>query len=66
MLPFPSPKTVCLTVNRRCNLNCGWCYVDKTAQQMADMSFEVACKLVDISIEAGARNLLLFGGEPTV
>lgn len=30
------------------------------------MSLDIACQLADISIEAGAKEILLFGGEPTV
>jgi radical SAM protein with 4Fe4S-binding SPASM domain len=43
-----------------------WCYAKETTYQKNDeMSLEFAKKLVDLSFDMGARNIIIIGGEPT-
>ncbi|MFW9824108.1 MAG: radical SAM protein [Candidatus Thorarchaeota archaeon] len=54
------PPVVFWSVTHRCNLNCTHCYVD---QDMKEMSFDEACKIIDQLSEAKNFILIFFGGE---
>ncbi len=59
--------TVWITVNRACNFRCKWCYAECSEYKIEDdMSFELAKKIVNVSIEAGVKHVILIGGEPTM
>lgn len=55
-----------LTVNRKCNLSCKWCYAQEETNSKDSMPFELAQKLINILIEAGVDRYYLIGGEPTL
>lgn len=55
-----------LTLNRKCNLSCKWCYAQEEADNKGTMSFELATRLIDILMEAGVDRYYLIGGEPTL
>ncbi len=62
-----SPTTVWLTVNRRCNFRCKWCYAKGSRYNPADdMSFDQAKKLVELVVGLGINHVTLTGGEPTL
>jgi len=58
--------TTWLTINRECNLACNWCYQGALLTSGQTMSFQLAKTLIDISLEVGARKVILLGGEPTM
>ena len=57
-------KTAYLEITTRCNLNCLHCYVDKTHPREIDLEtmFDIFDKLVEMRV----KNVVLFGGEPTL
>lgn len=55
-----------LTVNRRCNLRCGWCYARDTDYKSKDMSLDLAEKLINFFKELAVTQTVVLGGEPTV
>lgn len=57
---------VWLTINRNCNLHCGWCYQGDVAQNNNTMTYRLSEELIDISSGLGAANVILIGGEPTL
>ena len=61
------PKGAWLTLNRRCNFRCKWCYArDTEYNNDSNMSLELAKKLALIIKEIGIKNVMLVGGEPTM
>lgn len=59
-------KAVWLTVNRRCNFRCLWCYAEGTAYSKdSDMTRETALRLINIGLDVGVKDFILLGGEPT-
>lgn len=59
--------TCWLTINRSCNLRCEWCYAQESHyQQTENMDFELAKKLIDISIGNNISHFIIIGGEPTI
>ena len=61
------PKGAWLTVNRRCNFRCKWCYArDTDYAKECDMPLELAKKLALMIKELGVTNVMLIGGEPTM
>jgi radical SAM protein with 4Fe4S-binding SPASM domain len=61
------PEMAWLTVDRRCNFRCQWCYCKATHYDPKDtMSLATAKELVEISIDAGAKHFNIIGGEPTL
>jgi len=51
-----------LTVNRFCNFRCSWCYAKETQfRPEDDMSFDLACELVNLMTSLGVRNTILIG-----
>lgn len=66
MRPF-KPGISWLTVTRRCNFRCRWCYAKGTEYRVDDdMTLESAVKLTSVIKEAGVKKVLLIGGEPTL
>jgi len=62
-----TPTNAWITVNRACNLKCGFCYGKDTGFDVKDsMSLETALKALDMCDEMGIKNLTLIGGEPLI
>jgi MoaA/NifB/PqqE/SkfB family radical SAM enzyme len=62
-----NPSSVWLTVTRRCNFRCKWCYAKGSHYNPADdMSFDQAKKLVELVRSLGINHVTLTGGEPTL
>ena len=60
-------STVWITVNRACNFRCKWCYAECSEYKIEDdMPLELAKRIADLSINAGAKHIILIGGEPTM
>lgn len=60
-------STVWITVNRACNFRCKWCYAECSDYKIEDdMPLELAKKILDTSIEAGVKHVILIGGEPSM
>lgn len=56
-----------LTVNRKCNFRCPWCYAEGTEYKQEDeMSFSLAKDLTNILKTAGVKQITIIGGEPTL
>ncbi len=55
-----------LTVNRKCNLRCGWCYAKDTNYKPQDMSLGLANQLIGFLEKLGVKQTILIGGEPTI
>jgi radical SAM protein with 4Fe4S-binding SPASM domain len=56
-----------LTVNRACNLRCGWCYAAGTEfSKHLDMNLDIAMRLVLFLKSLGVKSIVLIGGEPTI
>lgn len=61
------PRAAWLTVNRRCNFRCKWCYAEGTGySSKKEMSYEFAKTLAILLQQIGVNRLLLIGGEPTL
>lgn len=61
------PEMAWLTVDRRCNFRCQWCYGGATHYNPKDtMSLTTAKELVEIGIDVGAKHFNIIGGEPTL
>ncbi len=61
------PQIGWLTVNRACNMRCGWCYAKGTEYKKEDdMSLEMARRLLNMMKPLGVRSITLIGGEPTL
>ncbi len=55
-----------LTVNRRCNFRCLWCYAEGTKYpQDSDMTWPTALKLMDIGLDIGVKDFILLRRAPT-
>lgn len=63
-MDYKKPSTAWLTVNRKCNNNCSWCYAQKAIKE--DMDFENAKICIQNLKKLGVRNIVLIGGEPTI
>lgn len=55
-----------LTLNRRCNLRCKWCYTSRKLIDGGDMPLKLAQELIDLMSTVGVRSVVLIGGEPTL
>lgn len=56
-----------LTVNRRCNFRCMWCYGQGTDYKPEDdMDLDLALKLINLEAGIGIQSVILIGGEPTL
>ena len=61
------PTVGWLTVNRECNMRCGWCYAKGTGYKKSDeMSLDLATELLDTMSASGVNKVILIGGEPTL
>lgn len=61
------PAGAWLTVNRACNFRCAGCYAQGTDYKSSqNMSFELACQLVELLKTINIQNLIIIGGEPTL
>lgn len=55
-----------LTVNRKCNFRCPWCYAESTNySEDEDMPLELAKSILDMGADLGIKEVMLIGGEPT-
>ena len=60
-------KTAWITVNRACNFRCQWCYGTSSGfTSGSDMEFKTARNIVLLLKEAGVKNVVVLGGEPTL
>lgn len=56
-----------LTVNRRCNFRCQWCYAQGAKfSKDQEMTLDLAMVLTRILMETGINHLFITGGEPTL
>lgn len=56
-----------LTVNRECNMRCGWCYAKGTGYKKSDeMPLGLAIELLQTMKASGVNKVILIGGEPTL
>ena len=61
------PLYAWLTVNRRCNFRCQWCYAQGAKfSKDQEMALDLAVKLTNILLEVGVNHLFVTGGEPTL
>lgn len=58
-------KTGWLTITRKCNNACDWCYT-KNKLNCQSMNYEDAITCVDKLDEMGVKRIVLIGGEPTL
>jgi MoaA/NifB/PqqE/SkfB family radical SAM enzyme len=62
-----SLKLVWLTVNRRCNFRCLWCYASASEYKAEDeMSLADALEYLQMIKDIGIKKIFLIGGEPTL
>lgn len=60
-------KCCWITLNRACNLRCGFCYAQRTGYSITDNVPLVKAKnIVDFCLEIGVKQINLMGGEPTL
>lgn len=56
-----------LTVNRRCNFRCEWCYAQGAGfAKEKEMSLDLAIDITRILVGSGITQLFVTGGEPTL
>lgn len=57
-----------ITVNRKCNLSCQWCYARDyvTTNNSDEMSLDLMCNLIDLCSSCGVKKIIFIGGEPTI
>lgn len=61
------PLVAWLTVNRRCNFRCVWCYAQGTKfSKEEEMPLSLAMAITRLLTAAGVRHLFITGGEPTL
>ncbi|WBW95294.1 radical SAM/SPASM domain-containing protein [Oceanirhabdus sp. W0125-5] len=61
-----TPMTI-IEINRVCNYNCPWCYLDNMIQDEDVLSIEqMEERIVDPLLKAGANYWAITGGEPSV
>lgn len=58
---IPSPEVAHLEITGRCNLNCGYCYVEKTGSELPREWWE---GIIDQLAGAGVFQVTFGGGEP--
>lgn len=62
-------KSLRLTLTKKCNCSCSYCYVEKTSDGLKSLTFSDCVKFIDASIElTQVKNMKIrfFGGEPTL
>lgn len=61
------PIVAWLTVNRRCNFRCQWCYAQGAGfAKEKEMPVELAINITQILQSSGVQHLFVTGGEPTL
>jgi len=56
-----------LTINRACNLRCGWCYAQMMQYRgQENMTMETAEQVTGLFRGLGVRSVIIIGGEPTI
>lgn len=55
-----------ITVNRKCNLECFWCYAKDMRESQIDMPKGLLFNLIGLCKEGGVKKIVFLGGEPTV
>ncbi|MCM1992773.1 radical SAM/SPASM domain-containing protein [Oceanirhabdus seepicola] len=62
-----TPPMTIVEVNRVCNYNCPWCYLDNMIQDDGVLSIEqIEQRIVEPLLKAGANYWAITGGEPSV
>ncbi len=60
-------STLWINVNRKCNLQCSWCYSKNTSLINNDeISLDLAKRIVNLAKELNINHISLIGGEPTL
>lgn len=63
---YAKPKSFWLTVNRKCNFRCKWCYAESSEYKAKDnMTLEKAKEIIDLACSMDVHQITLTGGEPT-
>ena len=57
---------VWITVNRKCNLRCFWCYAKEVTKSQENMSRDLLFNILDLCAEGGVKKIVFIGGEPTI
>jgi len=66
-MELPNKFAAWLTVNRACNLRCGWCYARITNfSRKTSMSLDTVRKAIHLFEGLPLKNVILIGGEPTI
>lgn len=61
------PTVAWLTVNRRCNFRCKWCYAQGASfDKEEEMPLELAIDITRLLNTAGIRHFFVTGGEPSL
>ncbi|MDD5639358.1 MAG: radical SAM protein [Candidatus Pacebacteria bacterium] len=60
------PRAAWLTVNRKCNFRCKWCYAENTGYGKKEMTLGLAKNLFALCHKIGVKKFLIIGGEPTL
>lgn len=70
MLTNMNMNTICnlwITVNKKCNLNCKWCYSKNTSlMNKEEMSPNLGKRIIDLASELNISHVSIIGGEPTL
>lgn len=62
-----SPNGAWITVNRKCNLRCKWCYAEGTEYNKdSEMSLGFAKEIILLIKSLNIKNVIIIGGEPTL
>lgn len=65
MKRLPKLNQVTITLTRKCNLRCSFCYAQKTNYlKNSDIEYETLKKIIDFTMESNSKYLVLTGGEP--
>lgn len=64
---LPDTYGAWLTINRKCNLNCTWCYAKPEYNKNCDdMTHETVDKAISLFQDLPVSRVILIGGEPTI
>lgn len=64
---LPSRFTTWLTINRACNLRCGWCYARSQGfDSEHNMTMETVLNSINLLTGLPVKDVILIGGEPTI
>ena len=60
-------KAYWLTVNRECELRCGWCYIKGLGyKKKNDLDIDLAFNMIDVMDSMGTKVCKILGGEPAL